>query len=349
MKEIKKRWPRITYLLSGWSGAGYFPNQIRYIGKDNVKIGKLREQYFANNFFRFTYELSPQVAVPFVPGFVLLKKNNRWINHVKFPRAKVNEYYNKYYPPAGKTKFIVAYPGDSIENGNLNAAAVWHHIEEKEHYDYAYVHYKKEIENADTIDYANHDEIDELTRLLNLWMNRNQILYHKDVLRDSIFSIKAEDTHEEVFMNISYDGEKFEVTKSATALPERRLLISAPVKQLLHALKREWGGDVLTIGYGLTVEIYDERSLEKNLDIVCVRLITRYPIARKDILKNPLRAINFYAFNPTLTSLWIKQKIMLKPYVNKYPFNERDHWLTYSQCDLCAVCKMPVINAEDYS
>ena len=106
---------------------------------------------------------------------------------------------------------------------------------------------------------------------------------------------------------------------------------------------------MLTIGYGLTLEIYDERSLEKNLDIVCVRLITRYPIVKEDILKYPLRAFRFYSYNPLLTSLWIKQKLKLKPYVNKYPFNERDHWLTYSKCDLCAVCKMPVINQADYS
>jgi hypothetical protein len=110
-----------------------------------------------------------------------------------------------------------------------------------------------------------------------------------------------------------------------------------------------WGGDVITSGYALTVDVYDELTLEKNLDIVCVRLITRYPMARKDLLKYPFRALKFYAFNPKSTSLWIKQKIVLKPYVNKFPFNERDHWITYNKCDLCAVCKMPQINLSAYS
>ncbi len=36
----------------------------------------------------------------------------------------------------------------------------------------------------------------------------------------------------------------------------------------------------------------------------------------------------------------------LRPYVNKYPFNERDHWITYRKCDLCQVCKMPEINFQ---
>ncbi len=88
LKELKSKWPKIDYLISGWSGASYFPNQVKYPGKDDVEIGKLREQYFANNFFRFTNYLQPKYAVPVPPGFVLLKKNDRWINHVKFPRTK---------------------------------------------------------------------------------------------------------------------------------------------------------------------------------------------------------------------------------------------------------------------
>jgi hypothetical protein len=29
--------------------------------------------------------------------------------------------------------------------------------------------------------------------------------------------------------------------------------------------------------------------------------------------------------------------------VNKYPFNERDHWITYNKCSLCRVCRMPEV------
>ena len=123
-------------------------------------------------------------------------------------------------------------------------------------------------------------------------------------------------------------------------------MINTTGEKLIYALKKEWGGDIITIGYGLTVDIYDQLTLEKNLDIVCVRLITRYPIARKDLRKYPIRALKYYTSNPRLTSLWLKQKIHLKSYVNKYPYNERDHWLTYNKCDLCAVCKMPNINLE---
>src|SRR5205085_7529116 len=99
----------------------------------------------------------------------------------------------------------------------------------------------------------------------------------------------------------------------------------------------------LTIGYGIDVEVFDELSLEKNLDIVCVGLIARYPLFKDDVLQHAARMFKYYLSNPELTNLWIKQKLELRPYVNKYPFNERDHWITYNKCDLCKVCKMPEV------
>ncbi len=101
------------------------------------------------------------------------------------------------------------------------------------------------------------------------------------------------------------------------------------------------GGDILSIGYGIDVVVFEELSLEKNLDIVCVRLITRYPIFKGDIANHAGRALKYYFSNPSLTNLWITQKVKLRPYVNKYPFNERDHWISYSKCDLCKVCNLP--------
>ena len=119
LNEIEKRCPKITYLLSGWSGASYFPNQIRYPGKDDVEIGKLREQYFANNFCRFVNILQPKYAIPFASGFVLLKEENKWINHIKFPRGKVFEYYKEHFKESNYSKFIVPYPGDIIKDGEI--------------------------------------------------------------------------------------------------------------------------------------------------------------------------------------------------------------------------------------
>lgn len=224
-----------------------------------------------------------------------------------------------------------------------------HNLDEKKQYDLAYKHYEKEMEQADQIEYVSDNDVEKLVNKLTVWMNYNKTLYHPIILEDSRFSIRIEDTKEETYLNIIYKDSAFIIGRFTESLHDRRLLITTSVKNLLYCLEHVWGGDILTIGYGLTVQVYDQLTLEKNLDIVCIRLITRYPIAKKDMPKEPFRVLRFYANNPKITTFWLKQKIMLKPYVNKYPFNERDHWLIYNKCDLCAICKMPEINLAAYA
>jgi hypothetical protein len=124
------------------------------------------------------------------------------------------------------------------------------------------------------------------------------------------------------------------------------LLITTWSYLLQSCIDKEWGGDILTMGYGLDVYVYDEMTLEKNLDIVCVRLISRFPSAKTDLQKNPFRALKFYFKQPMLARLAIKQKLQLRCAVNKYPYNERDHWITYTKCELCKVCNMPLLSYE---
>ncbi|MGP8214223.1 MAG: MBL fold metallo-hydrolase [Bacteroidia bacterium] len=346
LKELQNRWPEIDYLLSGWSGASYFPNQIRYPGKNDKEIAQLREQYFANNFLRFTNILQPGYSIPFAPGFILLSKQNAWINHVKFPRSRIAEYYTTHFKNTGKTKFLVPYPGDIIANGNMEKKSHLHEIPDSIQYDNAYGYYENEMKEAEKIETVSEDKIDELVEKLKHWTNYNKVLYHPKVIADTVFSIRLEDAQEETYINIRWDKTEFMVSRDTKPYDDRRVMVTTSAKKILYGLSKTWGGDVLTIGYGLIVEVYEQLTLEKNLDIVCIRLMTRYPMARKDLVKFPFRALKFYTANPRLTSLWLKQKIALKPYVNKYPYNERDHWMTYNKCDLCAVCKMPEINLQ---
>ena len=43
----------------------------------------------------------------------------------------------------------------------------------------------------------------------------------------------------------------------------------------------------MTIGYGLNVYVFEEYTLEKNLDLVCVRLISRFPLFKDDNVIDP--------------------------------------------------------------
>ncbi|NOU47345.1 MAG: hypothetical protein HOO86_09810 [Bacteroidales bacterium] len=347
LKKIKDRWPKIDFLLSGWSGAGYFPNKVHYKNKDDKEVARIREQYFADNFCRFTQYLQPDIALPFAPGFVLLADENRWINNIKFPRKIVDQYYRENFENETHIQFPITYPGDyfidktfhktSPNHDNKDDQAMYQNLDEI---------FRDEIVLANRIDYMDDDEVTSLEDKLVYWINKNKSLYDAEVIRDSVFSIKFNDLKQNIFFNIFTVGDELTVKRSDKASEDDRLIITTKAKLLSHNLDKDWGGDLLSIGYGIDIVVFDEPSLEKNLDIVCVRLITRYPIFKDDVLKNTGRVMKHYFNNPSLTHLWITQKIKLRPYVNKYPFNERDHWITYKKCDLCKVCHLPEMDFD---
>lgn len=345
LDKIKKRWPNIDYLLSGWSGAGHFPNKIHYKNKNDDEIARIREQYFADNFCKFTKFLQPEIAIPFAPGFVLLSNENRWINDVKFPRQIIAQYYNDHFERNSPIQFPITFPGDYFEGKRFHQVSVLHASkDDDEIYQNIDKIFEKEIERANAINWQTEDDINQLKTKLEKWLNRNIVLYEPEVVKDAIFSVRLTDVKGSAYLNIDSSNGKLTVQRSSTATKDDRLVITTRGELLSLNLDKPWGGDLLSIGYGVDIEVFDELSLEKNLDIACLRLISRFPMFREDFKSHLGRMMKYYLGNPLLTNLWIKQKIRLRPYVNKYPFNERDHWITYNKCELCKVCKIPEID-----
>jgi len=348
LKEIKSRWKKIDFLLSGWSGAGYFPNKVHYNGKDDVEVARIREQFFANNFCRFTKHLRPEIAIAFAPGFVLLGDDNRWINEVKFPREILDSYYRENFERNTSIQFPLTYPGDYFIDKVFHKTSPYHNFKsEKEIYSNLDTLFKEEVSKANRIDYVSEEEVNVLQHSLTYWLNRNKSLYHAEVINDAVFSIKLKDVQQDNCFNISFQNGSAIVLRSEIPTKRDRLIIETKASLLALNLNKPWGGDLLSIGYGINVHVFDELTLEKNLDLVCVRLISRFPNFKDDFLAHSPRALKYYFSNPGLTNLWISQKIKLKPYVNKYPFNERDHWITYNKCDLCKVCNMPEVDFDE--
>lgn len=347
LQKIKSKWPKIDLLLSGWSGAGYFPNKVKYKGKNDLEVARIREQYFADNFCKFTHYLQPKMAIPFAPGFVLLQNENRWINDIKFPRKVVADYFNDHFGNSTNISFPIMYPSDRVLDLKFEPRSIYHQMgDDAAIYQQLDTVFATEIEETNRKETTGEEEVELLTENLQYWMNRNKKLYPDEVVNDSIFSIILTDVGSRNCLNINTKNGLLVVNRSERTTENDRLIIKTKAKLLAQNLKHAWGGDLLTIGYGIEVEVFEELSLEKNLDIVCVRLISRYPIAREDMIRHTGRMLKYYLTNPALTNLWISQKIRLKPYVNKYPFNERDHWITYNKCELCKVCKIPEMEFE---
>lgn len=346
LRVLKKHWPHIDILISGFSGAGYFPNQVRYPGKDDAEVGRVREQYFAHNLCKYVDRLKPELVMPFAPGFALLEDHNRWVNEVKFDRRRLKDYHEEHIGPLGNTRYIVAWPGDRVEGLSYVPSSPYHtRLSQGGLYHLLDGTYPDEIREANTVVPFDTSGLDDLMRSTHHWMNSNAKLYDEAVLLDARFAIVFTDVEDLVWNVDRIDGD-FRITVSEAPLPDRRVVISTRASMLAYSLSRMWGGDALTSGYALVVRMFDLDALEKNLDIVCVRLLTRYPIMREDILRQPVRAAKYFLTNPVIASLHVKQKIGLKPYVNRYPYNERDHWIATTKCELCQVCRIPVVDLE---
>jgi L-ascorbate metabolism protein UlaG (beta-lactamase superfamily) len=343
---LKKRWPRIDILISGFSGAGYFPNQVRYPGKDDREIGQIREHYFAHNLCKYAAYLEPSLVMPFAPGFALLEEHNRWVNEVKFDRRRLPAYHEEHIGALNGIRYAVAWPGDRVSGMEYQALSPYHaQLKDGGLYHLLDGTYPAEIAAANTRGSFDAALLEGVERSTVHWMNSNAKLYADEVLREARFSIRFTDVPGLVW-NVSRGDDGFTIAHGNEPSADSRVIITTAARMLSYALARVWGGDALTSGYGLLVEMFDLDALEKNLDIVCVRLITRYPIMREDILRQPFRAAKYFLTNPTIASLHLRQKIKLKPYVNRYPFNERDHWIATTKCELCQVCKIPVMDYQ---
>jgi len=347
LEKITSLWPKIDMLFAGWSGAGYFPNTLHYKHKNDYEVGVIREQYFGNHLCKIIQYLKPKMVIPFAPGFVLLSNDKRWINEVKFPRAGFKKYYEKYFDENTPIKFNVIYPGDYFVNDTfynvspyykkLINGSLLHTIDEE---------YHKEINEINTLKPVPLSEIENLVELTKKWLNINKQLYSEIVLKEIRFEIVLKNNFNFNIIQVAYKNGAFEVGLGDRISPEIPLYISTTSQLLLYSLSNEWGGDALTIGYGIDVHINEESILEKNIDIVSVRLITRYPSAMQQLKLHPLRALKYYLNNPLLGKLAIIQKFRLKNTINKFPFNERDHWITFTKCELCNVCNLPLLSKE---
>ena len=347
LAEITKRWPKIHYLFSGWSGAGYFPNMVHYAGKDDEETGRLREQYFCNHFCKIVKVLQPDHAIPFAPGFVLLKPEQRWINNVKFPREMLEKYYSENFESDHNISFPVMHPGDRIVDGKFKFISPWHEAFKRRSLDEIVEEvYADEIKLASIVIPATDALLDTLPGIIEDHLNNNMKLYPREVLKDVRFSLFFRDSHRKQYHNVDFDGNKFNVSLSLNMPVDRNLRIRTTTDLLLFAIDNEWGGDALTIGYGLDVDVFNESSLEKNLDIICVRLLTSYPTASEHLKAYPFRAAKYFFTHPVMAKLLIKQKLQFRNAINKFPYNERDHWISYSKCELCKVCDMPMLSHE---
>lgn len=347
LKSIKTRWNKIDFLFCGLGGAGYFPNTVHYKGKNDKEIAELREQFLVHQFCKILQELDPEVVIPFTPGFALLANDKLWINETKFPRELLDSYYRNNFNPAANLQFINMYPGDVLDDGTFVKSSPYHqqvvngsisHLVKEV--------YADEIKKFNTVSFQPLSKLNTLQLLLTKWIPESAKVFNNELLDLVKFSVQFSDIEADDHLYIEYRQGIFFLEKRTTLHPESILTIVTTSDAIEYALQNEWGGDVLFVGYAADVFVEDEVALENNLDIVCLRLLTRYPTASKYMLRHPLRGLRFMLSNPAITQLMVKNKMVTRGNPNKLPFNERSHWINKTKCEVCMACDIPLMSYE---
>ena len=346
-KMIRSRWKQVDLLICGLGGASYFPNTVHATGKDDYEIALLREQFLAHKCCEIVEEIKPVAIFPFVPGFALLENDKQWINKMKFSRNNLEKYYKDFFDKNSTMQFFALLPGDSIENNHWNKTSPYHqHVIDDNLSHLLHQQYAKEIVEANQHLVHPVSIVQDLKKGLQNILSISSRGIAEELLQQINFSISFKDVMESSFIHCFYEKGKVK-TNVVSEIPENsNLTIETYSYRLRHAINELWGGDVFYIGYGADIYITDDTCLMDNIDIVSLRLLSRFPSASHTMMREPVRAARYMTANPTYAYLAIKQKIQMRGNMNKLPYNERSHWINKGRCDVCLLCDLPLLSDD---
>lgn len=346
IEAIRKRWRHIDVLLCGYGGASFFPNAVHAPGKDDIEIAQTREQLFLHNFCRIVQALSPAVAIPFAADFALLAPWQRWINTTRIGKDYIAEYYRTYFDSSHAAPMIYPmYSGDMLHGTELVPSSPYRaqlidgsldHLLESQ--------YATEIAMHDITLYTPEWFAEDLRRRLRSNIEDRLKLFGSERLRRLRFSVKLEDVARNNYYEVLIDNGEALVRRAPVPDPESILLIRTKSSVLDYSMASDWGGDAITIGYGAELFIFDEETIARGLDTVCVRLLTRHPSTTRHMAKEPIRTARFLMSNPITRSWALKQ--ILRP--SAAPLNPivRKEWLLRTKCEICRACDLPMMERE---
>lgn len=343
-KKLNNKWPRIDYLMCGVGGAGYFPNAIHTPFKNDPEIGVLREQFLMKLFCEFVLLFNPKIAIPFLPGFVLLEPTKIWVNQIRQPRSFIDNYF-KEINPTSTIEFWHVYPGDSIYKDTWQKNSPYYELVQNDEWGkFAEQQYAVEIANwKPVIANTTAISIEDICLKLNDLFVKSCRGLDVNVLAKLNFIISLSDFPEES-IHILYLNGKLVAQLKSEGNGKPNLVIRTNATRLLYSINELWGGDVFFIGYGADIDILNTDCIKDNLDILSLRVLSIFPSAMQNIRRQPWRAFRYFYYNKTHALLALKQKLFSKNKANKLPFNERSHWIQISKCETCLLCDLPLLS-----
>lgn len=345
IEEIRTRWPRITALFCGFGGASYFPNMLHVDAKDDHAVGVVREQLFAHNFCRVVDGLKPRVAVPFAADFALLSPAERWINDVRFPRSRMKDYFDRHFANGGPEQPIYAmYPGDVLDGDQLTGSSPYrarlidgelkHLIDEQ---------YTDEIARKQAPRLLTGNETEELAEEMRQHIGSRLALFGPSQLRALKFCVKVCDSSDANSFNIDFEEGSARLRRAQEPSADCVVIINSPSRILRYAMKHEFGGDAIGIGYGADFLLHDREMAAANVDQICYQLLTRVPTRKDYVRENPRRMFKYLLRQPPLRAWRSWRKSATQVGAANY---DRSVWLLRDADELRQIFGLPAIESE---
>src|SRR5882672_4202554 len=266
---IRDRWPRIDYVFCGFGGASNFPNCFHIPGKDDLAVGRVREQVFAHNFCRIVSGLKPKIAVPFAADFALLSPTQRWINDIRFPRSLMERYYEQNFRRSSdgcEVKVLDMYPGDALDDLQLRAASPYRgmmkdgslgHLIDSQ--------YAEEISALKNPRWLTKEQAERLRARILKNVSDQGASASKSILDRIAFSVRVNDVAERSCYNVTFNGKWARVERSADPVSESLIVVNTNSRILNYSFDSEWGGDAMGVGYGCEIRIAGRETVEAGL------------------------------------------------------------------------------------
>ena len=342
--ELRTRWPRIDALFCGFGGASYFPNMLHVDGKDDRAVGIVREQLFAHNFCRVVNGLKPRVAVPFAADFALLAPAERWINDVRFPRSRMKGYFDRNFADGREQRIDAMFPGDVLEGEELKASSPYrsrlvngeltHLIDEQ---------YADEIARKQNPKPLTADDARKLEDELYRHITSRAALIETSQLGALKFCINVSDVDERAAFIIDFENGSPRLHRAAEPETDCAVVLNSASRILNYAMKYEFGGDAIGIGYGADFRLRDRQVAAANLDQVCYELLTRVPTRKAYLREHPRRVLNYLMRQPPLRTWRSWRKSATRVGATNY---DRSIWLLRDAEDLRRMFGLPEMAEE---
>jgi hypothetical protein len=282
---FQRRWPRIDYLFCGFGGASYFPNCFRVPGKDNDAVARRREELFLANLGRIAQRLRPRMVFPFASHFVLPDDHNWWISELRMGMPRPSEYLAEHFSAPGVEYFDLQ-PGDHVENGRVACTP-------QPACDPATV--RREV-------LARHPPTPRLPVTGRAFSELvEQVRAHARVHAprgdvDALIRLWDAPDHD---IRLQLINGRVQVSPVARQLePDVPLVIETRSAILRGAIEREYGRDLICIGYGAIVRLRSVELARATLHERAIECISRFPSWRSRLYRHPLMSLSYLARDP---------------------------------------------------